>query len=378
MKRQTIGATMVLSVLLSTLLPLGVVVLFLASGTTSIPDFTKLSNEQLSLVLGFSDVPGMADLKALPFLRDVPLVFMSVYDTLRIFWGLALCLAIILAYCLFIVGWNIVDLVMPLRDLRAAMGRIRDGDLRATVGAMTANELGELAVDFNRMARGLQERDKIKGLFGQYLTREISDAILDGRVNLNGARYEVTVMFTDIRGFTAMAESLEPEEVFAFLNEYFSIMIDVVIEYGGIIDKFLGDGMLAVFGLPVQSSGHAEQAVLASMAMRLNLADLNERRAGQGKLDISVGIGLHSGTVIAGNLGSEKKAQFTVIGDTVNLASRIQGMNAALGSSLLLSEQTFGLLEREKGNLPVFRRIDDVEIRGKRGKVVLYSVADGE
>lgn len=251
------------------------------------------------------------------------------------------------------------------------MKRVEDGHAVAPLPVMTSNEVGQLTLGFNRMMKGLDERDRIKGLFGQYLTTEVSQAILDGRVNLGGDRYDVTVLFTDIRDFTALAERLSPEDVFAFLNQYLDAMIEVLVARGGFIDKFLGDGILTVFGLPVRSDTHAEAAFLAARDMQARLADLNAQRVAAGQVPIAIGSGLHSGPVIAGNVGSSRKLQFTVIGDTVNLASRIEGLNRTWSSSVTLSAETWSQLPPDLQALP-FVVEENVEIRGKKDPVTLY------
>jgi adenylate cyclase len=310
-------------------------------------------------------------------LDDAPVPLIGTFDTLRIIVGLSLGLALVLVYVFFISRWTATDIARPIEVLRANMARAEAGDLGAFTPATSANEIGELTVGFNSMLRGIAERGRIKELFGQYLTKEISEAILEGRVNMNGAKYEATVAFTDIRGFTAMSERLEPEEVFAFLNDYLGRMIEVIAARNGIIDKFLGDGILAVFGLPVPSSTHADDAFAAAMDMRRALAELNAERVASGREGIRIGIGMHTGEVIAGNVGSAKKLQYTVIGDTVNLASRIEGLNRDFGSYLLLSGATYERLGEASRAAP-FAKIEGASIRGKCGKVDLYRLMSQE
>jgi class 3 adenylate cyclase len=364
---------------IATILPVAVVVLFVGSGVKSIGKFSSLSDENRRLLFGGSASPlpsfrveGLSE-RHIGGVRldDAQVPMIAPLDTIRIAIGLAFGLTIVLCYVFFITRWTSSDLAKPIEELRKNMRRAEAGDLSAVTPATSANELGELAVGFNAMLKGIAERGRIKELFGQYLTKEISEAILDGRVNLGGARYEATVMFTDIRGFTTMSERLEPEEVFAFLNDYLGRMIEVIAARGGIIDKFLGDGILAVFGLPVQSSTHADDAFNAAMDMRAALVAMNAERAASGREGVRIGIGMHSGEVIAGNVGSAKKLQFTVIGDAVNLASRIEGLNKDYGSYLLLSKATYERLGPEARGSD-FEELKGVEIRGKNERVDLY------
>ena len=365
-------------VTLATILPVSLVVLFVAPGVRAVGPLSSLSPDQRQLLFGTSrpapqsiDIEGAEARHSGMRLDDAPIPMIGPFDTLRIVFGLSLGLALVLVYVSLIAKWTAADIARPIEALRANMARAETGDLSALTPAVSANEIGELTVGFNSMLRGIAERGRIKELFGQYLTKEISEAILDGRVNLDGARYEATVMFTDIRGFTAMSEALEPEEIFAFLNDYLGRMIEVIAARGGIIDKFLGDGILAVFGLPVPNSTHADDALAAAMDMRLALGEMNAERAAAGKAPVRIGIGMHTGEVIAGNVGSEKKLQFTVIGDTVNVASRIEGLNKDYGSYLLLSAATYAKLGEGSRRSP-FERIEGARIRGKSEAIDLY------
>jgi class 3 adenylate cyclase len=374
-----------LVVTLATFLPLALVVLFVGTSVRTIGPLAGLSPDQRQLLFGEGGSPlpsisveGLEPRRASGLrLDEMPVPLIAPLDTLRIVVGLALGLGIVLVYVFFIARWTATDIALPLELLRANMLRVEAGDLGAITPATTANEIGELTVGFNSMLKGIVERGRIKELFGQYLTKEISEAIIDGRVNLDGARYEATVMFTDIRGFTAMSENLEPEEIFAFLNDYLGRMIEVIAARRGIIDKFLGDGILAVFGLPVPSSTHADDAFAAAMDMRVALAAMNAERLAEGRAAVRIGIGMHTGDVIAGNVGSAKKLQFTVIGDTVNLASRIEGMNKDYGSYLLISGATYERLGPAFRSAP-FERIGGALVRGKSEGVDLYRLLGDE
>jgi class 3 adenylate cyclase len=393
-RRYSIKRNMIVMIAASSFLPLAVIAFFLVSGVSFLNGRDDLSDDQIDAVFGRDRLAGFEDGLASEVLSPGdhvagtgkgllsgaregawPLPYYTVIDTLRIAFGLALSLSVVLLYVFFIVRWNISDFICPLDDLRSGMDRLKAGELGVQVGATTTNEIGELTVDFNAMARGLEERDKIKGLFGRYLATEVYDAIIDGRVNLSGARYDVTVMFTDIRDFTALSSRMSPERVFAFLNEYLEEMIESIAQSGGIIDKFLGDGILAVFGLPVPRQDHAEQAVRAALDMRDRLAKLNAARAGRGEERIEIGAGLHSGEVIAGNVGNERKMQFTVIGDTVNLASRIEALNKELRTKILVSGETWSrLTEALRASLPEAARLPPTRLRGAAADSELWSL----
>jgi class 3 adenylate cyclase len=382
--RLPVRKNFVVVVTLATVLPVSLVLLFVMPGVHTVGPISGLSPDQKQLLFGTSgpaphsiSIEGIEQRHAAGLrLDDMPVPLIGPFDTIRIVVGLSLGLALVLVYVLLIASWTATDIARPIEVLRANMARAETGDLAAITPATSANEIGELTVGFNSMLKGIAERGRIKELFGRYLTKEISEAIIDGRVRLDGARYEATVMFTDIRGFTAMSESLEPEEVFAFLNDYLGRMIDVIAARGGIIDKFLGDGILAVFGLPVPSTTHADDAFAAAMDMRIALERMNAERAASGRQPVRIGIGMHSGDLIAGNVGSEKKLQFTVIGDTVNLASRIEGLNKDYGSYLLVSSATYERLGEASRRAP-FEKIAGAHIRGKSESVDLYRLAAG-
>ena len=370
---KSIGHTLFILAVLSSVLPVAVVLTLLASGVTRVADSSTLTPAQWSLLLGSEALGQRAPALLATFgLQSVPVLLINTLDTWRILIGSVLGVGFMLGYVFFVFRWVGGDLTAPLYALRDAMRRVEDGHPEPAQPVVTGNEIGELTLGFNRMMKGLTERDRIKGLFGQYLTREVSEAILDGRVNLGGDRYEVTVLFTDIRDFTALSEQLSPEEVFGFLNEYLDTMIDVLVARGGFIDKFLGDGILAVFGLPVRSEGHAFAAFEAARDMQTKLKELNSGRLAVGKPAIAIGSGLHSGPVIAGNVGSSRKLEYTVIGDTVNLASRLEALNKRWGSAVTLSEATWRSLPGAMRSTLPFVREEDVEIRGKKDKLTIY------
>ncbi len=377
-------------VMAASILPLSVVAIFLASGVSFLDRTTGLSpsEKRVAFGMGADELRAGRERGAALFFDNVddnqflenrgtaasPMPYFTVVDSARMLYGIATCMVMVLVYVFFIVRWNAEDFMHPIRDLRAGMRRLKEGDQGVAVPATTVNELGDLTLDFNRMVKGLEERDTIKNLFGRYLASEIYDAIMDGRVNLDGARYEATVMFTDIRDFTSISQTMPPEAVFAFLNEYLESMIEAITRSGGIIDKFLGDGILAVFGLPVPSNDHAERAFRAALAMRDALEALNEKRKARGDFPIEIGAGLHTGSVIAGNVGNERKMQFTVIGDTVNMASRVEGVNKRAKSHIVMSEATWNLLPQELRSLKPVKRAAGVELKGIRDPVTLYVI----
>lgn len=214
-----------------------------------------------------------------------------------------------------------------------------------------------------------EERNRIVGIFGQHVSPEVVERLIEREDNPGSEMRCVCVMFLDIRGFTRFAEGREPQGVIDYLNGLFGFMIDIVNANHGIINKFLGDGFMAVFGAPIASGRDEENAVRASRQILARLND--EIRAGRVP-DTKVGIGLHSGMALTGNVGSPARKEYTVIGDVVNLASRIEQLNKRFGSQMLVSEAVWKAVSEL---CPEGRDLGEVEIRGHQGTVRIYRVA---
>lgn len=187
-----------------------------------------------------------------------------------------------------------------------------------------------------------QEKEQIKHAFSRYVSSEVAEEVLRGGISPSvGVRRQVTILFSDIRGFTSLSESMAPEAVVSLLNAYFSAMVDAIFSQGGTIDKYMGDGIMAVFGAPVPHADHAIRAVKAAEAMRKALQGINEARLAEGQPPIRIGIGLHTGECVIGNIGAEQRVEYTAIGDAVNTASRIEGLTKEFGVDILMSASTY-------------------------------------
>jgi adenylate cyclase len=256
----------------------------------------------------------------------------------------------------------------PLRDLQLAMGHVAAGDLDARCPVVGNDELGAVAEGFNRMVEGLREREFVKETFGKYVSPEVRDEILSGRLALEGEAREVTILFSDLRDFTPWVEANDPREVVRDLNGYFTEMNEAIRGHGGLVVQFIGDEIEAVFGAPVEDPRHAERAVRAAVEMRARLARLNAERAAAGKPPLRHGIGVHTGRVLAGNIGSSARLSYALVGDPVNLASRIQDLNKEFGSDVLVSGAT---RERLDGAFDL-RPLPAVRVKGKSLEVEVY------
>lgn len=233
----------------------------------------------------------------------------------------------------------------------------------AVLGFMIA--ITNLAV--TRMFRSIRQRDNLT----RFLPRQVAERILaSGPEALAPVEREVTVLFSDIRGFTTMSEGLSPREVLAMLDDYFGQMSQIVKGHDGVVGKFLGDGMLAFWGVPDRVDDHATAAVRAARDMRRAVRELNQHREARGQPPLQIGIGIHTGTVAAGMLGGALQAEYTIIGDAVNVASRVEGLTKEHGVDVLVSETTWlQLPEPRRGE-----RLATVPIRGRKEPVVLYTI----
>ncbi|MGH7332116.1 MAG: adenylate/guanylate cyclase domain-containing protein [Candidatus Rokuibacteriota bacterium] len=216
------------------------------------------------------------------------------------------------------------------------------GDLDVAVPApRSRDEVGRLARAFQRMVEGLRQRDFIRDAFGRYVSAEMAEAVLGspGGPRLGGDRREITLLVADLRGCSVLAEHLSAEEVIACLNRHFGRMVEILARYRATIDEFQGDGILAFFGAPLATPDDAERAVACALEMQRVLGDVNDEQRRQGLPELSMGIGIHTGEVIVGNIGSERRTKYGAVGTAVNLAYRIESQT--VGGQVLISPSTY-------------------------------------
>ena len=258
----------------------------------------------------------------------------------------------------------------PLLALVSAMGDVLAGNFRRRLEVKREDEIGFLARSYNDMVAGLEERDAIKDTFGRFVSRDVATAALAGGSALAVQRREVTILFQDVRGFTSFSEHTEPDVLVDVVNRLMTAMVAAVEGHGGIIRQFTGDGVMALFGAPVQHDDDPQRAVRAALDMVARLPGLNEELARRGVEPLRIGIGIHTGEVVAGKIGPDERVEYSVVGDPVNLASRIEGLTKEVGAVILVSAETAAHLGPE---FSLGRRAV-VPVRGKDQPVEVVEV----
>ncbi|HKJ25168.1 MAG TPA: adenylate/guanylate cyclase domain-containing protein, partial [Myxococcota bacterium] len=247
----------------------------------------------------------------------------------------------------------------PVAALAAGARRIATGDYETPVTVRQRDELGVLADSFNEMMKGLSERDRVRDLLGKVVSPEVAEELLAHGLELGGEERCVSVLFSDVRSFTTISERKTPQELVHFLNAYLTRSSAVVERNGGVVDKYIGDAVMAIFGAPIGGADDAERAVRAGVEMVTTVRAMEEAPA--------IGIGINTGVVVAGNMGSRTRLNYTVIGDAVNLASRLEGLTKRYGVGVIASEST-----RDACPGWAFRELDRVRVKGKDHPVRIF------
>jgi len=266
-------------------------------------------------------------------------------------------------------------IVRPLRELVGAAQKVQEGDLDVEVRVGTEDEVGELAGAFNTMVAGLRTRERVKQVFGTYVDPRIVENLIE-KVEVEGERRVMTVFFSDVVGFSSIGEQLTPSGLVKIINRYFTLATEPIVRHSGVVDKFIGDAVMAFWGPPFTSPDeHARLACTAALEqfdqleeLRRQLPELLGFRKGLPQLDIR--IGLCTGDLVVGEIGSQLKKSFTVMGDTVNVASRLEGVNKQYGTRILLAEETY---EQVKGEFET-REIDLITVVGKKEPTRVYEL----
>jgi class 3 adenylate cyclase/HAMP domain-containing protein len=290
-------------------------------------------------------------------------------------------------------------LTTPLSTLTRAMSAIiTEGDMSGRVPVEYRDETGTLAGTFNMMITGLEQayheikrhafeavlarkkEQRIRQIFQKYVPKDLIDKFFASPESmLVGDNREVSILFSDIRGFTTISESLRPDELVHSLNRYFSGQVDIIMNRNGIVDKYIGDAIMAFWGAPVKHEDDIMQSVLSGLDMIDALQTFNAKQRELGKPEFHIGIGINYGTVTVGNIGSERKMDYTVIGDTVNLASRLEGLTKMYHADMLISETVYNAIRERNSSLHSglsfhVRLLDTVAVKGKTKGVKIFAV----
>jgi adenylate cyclase len=264
-------------------------------------------------------------------------------------------------------------IIRPVRTLVTGMHEVLRGNLRYRSGIERQDEIGFLARSFNEMVDGLEEREHLKDTFGRFVSRDVAEAVLAGRVPLEGERREVSILFQDIRGFTALSEKLDPAALLNLLNRFFTEVVAAVEAEGGVVKQFTGDGVMALFGAPQARTDHAERAVRAALGIVSRLVGLNAQLLENGLPQLYIGVGVHTGDVVAGLIGPDERVEYGVVGEPVNLASRVEALTKDVAATILVSAEIAAKL----GDGFTFGRTASLPVKGKTEPVKVVEILVG-
>ena len=261
------------------------------------------------------------------------------------------------------------SLLQPIRILSLAMSKVAGGDMSVRIPVTSNDEVGELTGQFNSMVEGLREREQIRETFGRYVDESMASTILQrgGNGVLAGETRDATILFTDVSGFTTIAEKLPPEHLFRALNEYLETVLGPIRAHGGVVNTFIGDGLFASFNMPLACPGHASAAIRAAVDIQRAVAG---RSFGEARIPFVTRIGISTGPVIGGSVGAGQRLSFTLLGDTVNLAARLEKLNKDHGTSILVSETTCAGCGTEF----VFKPLGSTAVRGRSGSIAIFTI----
>ena len=307
---------------------------------------------------------------------DKRLLFLNnIQDTIIIIGGIGIGLVMIAGFLLSI------GISRPIRQLQQATHEVEQEHFDYRVSIQTRDEFYLLGNSFNNMISALGEKQRIRQAFDKSVSKEIADQMLQKGLERGGEKRQATILFSDIREFTALAETIDENRLVAMLNRYFNTVSECIHGQKGIIDKYIGDAVMALFGVPVDLENHALYAVIAALDMLESVERFNAELKRTMGLTLSIGIGINTGQVIAGLVGSEDRLNYTVLGDEVNLASRIEGLTKTYATPIIISEPGYNAIKQsnavEQQHL-LFRLLDYVKVKGKETPVGVYDVMKGD
>ncbi|MBM3737247.1 MAG: HAMP domain-containing protein [Acidobacteria bacterium] len=262
----------------------------------------------------------------------------------------------------------------PTQDLKQTIEDIGHGNFDARMAEDGYGvEFTAVARTVNRMAAELKDRDLVKSAFSRYVSRQIMESVVSSGAPpvLTGDRRRITVLFSDIMGFSTLAESMAPEAVVALLNEYFERMVDIIFRNGGTLDKFLGDGIMVTFGSPNEDPLQEEHAINCAIEMQRELRTLDRKWEAEGRPQLRIGVGVNSGLAIVGNIGSSRRMEYTAMGDTVNLAARLESATRSLGVDIVVAEDTYNAV----ASVFPARDLGTITVKGRRDLTRVYGIS---
>ena len=326
----------------------------------------KLSGEDYVLLAAPLDAHGEQDAVAVltRSLRAELAPYRNLMRSLAALLGAGLAVAVVAAVAIA------RGLTRPVLELAQGARRIADGDYAGRMDLPGRDEISTLAKSFNEMAAGLQDRERVRGLLGKVVSPAIAEELLRRPISLGGEEREVSVLFVDLRGFTSRCEGVPPGAMLDLLNRYLTRVTEAIEAEGGVVDKYIGDAVMALFGAPLVCADHAARSVRGAIAVQRAVAALNEELASEGQPPLQAGIGINTAVVVAGNMGSASRMNYTVIGDGVNLASRIEGLCPFYGAGVLVSDAT-----RAAAVGMAFREVDRARVKGRTEALVIHEPA---
>lgn len=254
----------------------------------------------------------------------------------------------------------------PIHALLDKIDGVKEGDYSVQAAVTTGDEIGSLTQEFNVMVAGLRERELIRDTFGRYVNKDIARVILERKDSMEGEVKQATILVTDIANYTTIAEALPPRETVKMLNQYFTDVCRIIQAHQGVVNKFIGDSVFALFNVPIDDADHAVHAVQAA----LEIEAITKAKLFGDQIRLTTRIGINSGLVLAGNLGSSDRTEYTVIGNEVNVAARLEALNKDYGTGILLGENTRELV---KDRFPL-RELGSFTLKGKEQSIKVYSV----